>query len=72
MKKSRITILVVSLLALALSACASVGPASWPGITVNEDGSTAYIANNQYVYAVQAANGTEVWRFPAKIGRAHV
>jgi outer membrane protein assembly factor BamB len=64
----RITRLVpFILLALLLTACGSgVGAVSWPGITVDEEGETAYVAFNQAVYALQVANGAQRWKFPAE------
>jgi len=47
-----------------LSACSGqVGTAtSWPGLTADQE--AAYIAYNQFVYAVNLSNGLEKWRFP--------
>jgi outer membrane protein assembly factor BamB len=67
MKISRLPLLflLVFLFSISLSACAgSTAANSWPGVTV--DGDTAYVAYNQFVYAVNATNGTEKWRFPVK------
>jgi outer membrane protein assembly factor BamB len=50
------------LLTVVLSACRGQAAASWPGITV--DGETAYMAYNQYVYAVDLNSGSLDWRFP--------
>ena len=49
--------------ALVLSACSGsrVGSSSWPGLTVSD--STAYVAFNQSVYAVDLASGQERWQF---------
>jgi outer membrane protein assembly factor BamB len=55
------------LLALLLTACGSgVGAVSWPGITVDEESGTAYVAFNQAVYALQIENGAQRWKFPAE------
>ena len=65
MKKTLILLLILPMLALLLNGCsASMLPASWPGITVNDQ--VAYVAGGTYVFAVDLTNGTEVWRFPAK------
>ncbi len=37
---------------------------SWPGLLVDQD--TAYLAYNQHVYAINAINGNEIWRYPAE------
>lgn len=49
---------------ILLSAC-SGGQAvvSWPGLTT--DGKVAYLAFNQFVYAIDLSNGQQIWRFPA-------
>ena len=69
MKKNRLIILALFLLlASALSACSggSLAATSWPGVSVDTDRSVAYVAYNQHVYAVDLANGTEKWRYPAE------
>jgi outer membrane protein assembly factor BamB len=65
MNRKFFTITLILLAAYLLSACAGgTGLASsWPGLAVNED--TVYMANNQHVYAINLADGTEKWRFPA-------
>lgn len=52
---------------LLLSACAGAAfrqPASWPGLA--SDGSTAFLAMNQQVYAIDVSSGTARWRYPAE------
>jgi outer membrane protein assembly factor BamB len=51
---------------VVLSACAGgTGVAtSWPGVAADE--TTAYLTSNQHVFAIDLANGTEKWRFPAQ------
>lgn len=68
MKKTRlVSLIALSFFAIVLSACGSSQTAgSWPGITVDESTNTVYVAFNFHVYAVQADNGTEVWRFPVE------
>lgn len=57
----------LALLALLLTACGSaVAAGSWPGILVDEESSTVYVAFNQAVYALQIENGTQRWKFPAE------
>ena len=47
---------------LFLSACAGGAVAnSWPGVSV--DGETIYLANNQNVFSLNVADGSENWRF---------
>src|SRR3989304_1194823 len=55
------------LLALLLTGGGSgVGAVSWPGITVDEESGTAYVAYNQAVFALQIDNGAQRWVFPAE------
>jgi outer membrane protein assembly factor BamB len=55
------------LLSLFLSACGSaIGASSWPGITVDEESKSVYVAYNQHVYSLDAETGRESWRFPAE------
>lgn len=64
--KNKILLVSLLLIALALLTSGCSGSAStassWPGVAVN--GSTAYVAYNQHVYAVNLENGLERWRFP--------
>ncbi len=39
---------------------------SWPGLTVDPNQETLYVANNTFVYALALSNGTEKWRYPAE------
>jgi eukaryotic-like serine/threonine-protein kinase len=65
MKRTRILFyFALLILAASLSACGGQTFASWPGFTVNQE--TAYLAFNQYVYAVSIPNGEFLWRFPAE------
>ena len=64
MNRSRTFLFPLIVLAgLLLSACGSVPAGSWPGISVDDRGDTIYLAYNQYLYALQADNGAERWRF---------
>lgn len=59
------------ILSLVLSGCAGgsrYGATSWPGATV--DGTIAYAAYNTHVFAINIADGTMKWRFPADKGKA--
>jgi outer membrane protein assembly factor BamB len=53
------------LLSIALSACggAEFIPSGWSGLDVDQD--TAFIAYNQYVFAIRVSDGKQVWRHPA-------
>jgi outer membrane protein assembly factor BamB len=65
MKQKKLIILLTLLAAsLLLTGCGgrSTTPSSWPGITVSEN--VVYLADNQFVYVVQANNGTERTRLP--------
>jgi outer membrane protein assembly factor BamB len=54
--------LLLITLALLTSGCGAQPALSWPGVTV--DGNTAYVAYNEYVYAIDVASGTSRWQFP--------
>jgi outer membrane protein assembly factor BamB len=64
--KHKKLIILLSLLAasLLLTGCGgrSTTPSSWPGITVADN--VVYLAYNQFIYGVQANNGTERTRLP--------
>ncbi|MBT3390770.1 MAG: PQQ-binding-like beta-propeller repeat protein [Chloroflexi bacterium] len=63
--KSILTILTLLILAIALSACTggrTVVASGWASVVADED--TAYFAYNNYVYAINLANGSERWRYP--------
>lgn len=55
--------------ALLLSACSgTVGNASWPGVTADE--TTAYVAYNTQIHAVDLSNGLQKWVYPEKANAA--
>jgi eukaryotic-like serine/threonine-protein kinase len=66
--KIKITSLFLVLIigALFLTGCAGgagqASATSWPGLSA--DDTTAYVAYNRHVYAVDLTNGLEKWRFP--------
>ncbi len=68
MKNTKLILIVLMLLFLSLAAsgCSTSGTvaSSWPGILV--DGETTYIANNQFVYAIQTSNGIQRSQTPEK------
>ncbi len=70
MKKTKIhLILLFVALSLLLSSCgAALSGSSWPGISPNGD--MLFVAYQSHVYAVRVADGSMVWRFPEKAGRA--
>lgn len=74
MKTNRILIITSLLIVLSfvLSACSgSAGLAtSWPGLTVDAEGKTGYVAHGQFVYAINLENGTEQWRYPSEPSNA--
>jgi outer membrane protein assembly factor BamB len=59
-------ILLLAASTFALSACSrgAFAATSWPGATADEN--TAYVAYNQFVYAINLDNGNQKWRFPAE------
>ena len=59
--------LTVGLLAVVLLSACGGGPVSgntWPGLSATSD--TAYLATGTFVYAVNANNGTQLWRYPGE------
>jgi len=64
MKKSKIMFIsVIAVTALLLSAC-TMGPRAVGTPGLSADGDVVYVAYQQYVYAVDAKTGNEIWRFP--------
>jgi outer membrane protein assembly factor BamB len=67
--KSKILLLSLTLIILAslLTSCmGGTGTAtSFPGLTAN--GNLVYLAYGPHVYAIDQANGSEKWRFPAEV-----
>lgn len=61
-------VLLIAASAVLLTACMGGGTAipNWPGMSVNAAGDTAYVAYGTHVYAVNTANGAEMWRFPVE------
>ncbi len=67
MKTKFLLITSFLLLAVLLSACTSGDVASsWPGLTVDAAKNTAYLAYNQYVYAINLTTGMQIWKYPEK------
>lgn len=71
MKPSHLLLtLLLVLTALALSACGSssaMTASSWPGLSTAPN-HTAYLAEHQFVYAVNTASGAIRWTYPADKG----
>ena len=72
--KPRASLLQVSVLlgvALFLSACVGGnGASSWPGLT--SDGSLAFVAFNEAIYAVDLQDGDLSWKYPAQTERGRI
>jgi outer membrane protein assembly factor BamB len=66
MRKKFVLITMILLGAVLLTACAggAVRGTSWPGLIA--DGTTAYLADGPFVYAVNVADGKELWKYPAE------
>jgi outer membrane protein assembly factor BamB len=54
----------LALLGLVLSACGRLPAVSYPGLAA--DGETVYMANAQFVYAIDLNTGTQQWKYPQK------
>jgi outer membrane protein assembly factor BamB len=69
MKTSRF-FLLFSLILLSSFLVSCVGgtglASSWPGLLVDNETETCYLAYQAHLYAINLLNGTEKWRFPAK------
>lgn len=65
--KKTIAFFAVLMGSFLLSACGEeFGASSWPGLTLDEASNTLYVAYNTQVYALQAENGVERWRYPTE------
>jgi outer membrane protein assembly factor BamB len=66
MRRSLIIISILLIASLALTGCTSGASmaTSWPGITVDQN--TLYMSDAASVYAINAENGSLIWRYPAK------
>ncbi|MBE0695969.1 MAG: PQQ-binding-like beta-propeller repeat protein [Anaerolineaceae bacterium] len=54
---------LIILISLLLSSCTGTGAVNnWPGVSANQD--VVYLSYQGAVYAVNAENGTMIWRFP--------
>jgi outer membrane protein assembly factor BamB len=69
MKNKLIIGLLLIITALLFSGCTGTGiSSSWPGITVAND--VIYTSYGSGVFAVNAQNGTVIWRYPEKATKA--
>lgn len=70
MKKIRIysLLVVIALFGSLLTSCAGGASmiTSWPGVAYDAESQMIYLAYGPQVYAINAANGAEKWRFPAE------
>lgn len=69
MRKNQIYLIVLILVVSSLlTACTGgAGTAtSWPGISVDLERETVYVAFQTFVYALNSTNGTERWHYPEK------
>lgn len=60
MRKKFLFVVMILLAAVVLSGC--VGAVNWPGLAADEQ--TAYLANGQFVHAINSSDGAERWRYP--------
>jgi outer membrane protein assembly factor BamB len=66
MKLKLVLSVLILILSASLSACVggTAAASSWPGLAASAD--TVYLASTMHVYAVNLANGSEKWRYPAE------
>ncbi|HPH95203.1 MAG TPA: PQQ-like beta-propeller repeat protein [Anaerolineaceae bacterium] len=71
MKRSLPLILLI-VIGLLISACGSGQPMnmSWAGLSASKDAKVAYLANGLHVYAVNVADGTQLWKYPEQANAA--
>jgi len=60
MRKKFLFVSMIVLAAVVLSGC--TGAIAWPGLAADEQ--TAYLANGQFVYAINSNDGKEIWHYP--------
>lgn len=63
-KNTLLKLALLGLLSLALTACGTVPPLSWPGLEVDEANGRVYLAYQDKVTALNATSGTPAWEFP--------
>ena len=60
MRKKFVFVIMILLATVVLSGC--TGAVAWPGLAADEQ--TAYLANGQFVYAINSSDGRERWHYP--------
>ena len=59
--------LLIALFASGCGGSSQIAATSWPGLTT--DGEVVYLAFGSHVFAINASNGGEQWRFPQEADR---
>jgi outer membrane protein assembly factor BamB len=64
MSKKLVFIIVILVVTALLSGCAGgpVSGATWPGLAA--DNTTAFLTDGTFIYAINLADGRELWRYP--------
>jgi len=68
-KKTRLYLILGFLMIGSLLASCTGGAGvttSWPGVTIDADRDSVYVASGAHIYSVNLANGLENWRFPSE------
>lgn len=65
-KNTLLKLAFLGLLSLALTACGTVPPLSWPGLAVDEANGRVYLAYQNKVTALNSQSGTPVWEHPSE------
>jgi outer membrane protein assembly factor BamB len=61
---------ILLFLTIAMTSCSgSTTAGGWPGITVDQQAETVYLAFNTEVYALNVSDGSLKWQFPQKADR---
>jgi outer membrane protein assembly factor BamB len=68
--KYKLLFITLLLLTMAITACSgSTTPSGWPGLSVDQQAGTVYLAFNTEVYALNISDGSLKWQFPQKADR---
>lgn len=67
--RSRAALAALILLTLALSACGGMAGDSWSGVALGKDQNIVYLAFEEKIVALDTADGTRLWEYPAKDDR---
>ena len=62
LNKNRFVLFALVIMASLLLAACSAPVTTWPGLSA--DGTRAYLASGNQVYAINLQNGVEIWRYP--------